>query len=155
MAETEIGLVKVSAALIRMALRDPSVTSLRDLAPRRFETALWVIRELRWPRAHAGDTLPAFVSIATWRLPMLVPRVLLVANRTATDAPLVGAVRRRARRGPATFHLVVPATPQGLHRVVDPEVAGLDEANRRLRAALPILSEAAGQPVTGHVGDAN
>src|SRR5436190_23773831 len=86
---------------------------------------------------------------------MPTPRILLVASRTAADPPLVEAVRRRARRGPATFHLVVPATPQGLHRVVDPEVAGLDEANRRLRAALPILSEAAGQPVTGHVGDAN
>jgi len=86
---------------------------------------------------------------------MLAPRVLLVANRTATDPPLLEAVRRRARRGPATFHLMVPATPQGLHRLVDPEVAGLDEANRRLQAALPILSEAAGQPVTGHVGDAN
>ncbi len=86
---------------------------------------------------------------------MPTPRVLLVANRTATDPPLVEAVRRRARRDAATFHLVVPATPQGLHRVVDPEVAGLGEANHRLDAALPILSKAAGQPVTGHVGDAN
>jgi hypothetical protein len=49
----------------------------------------------------------------------------------------------------------VPATPQGLHRVVDPEVAGIEAAGERLRAALTVLSEAAGQPVTGHVGDAN
>jgi hypothetical protein len=86
---------------------------------------------------------------------MSAPRVLLVANRTATDEPLLDAVRRRARGGPVTFHLLVPATPQGLHRVVDPEVAGVAAAQRRLREALPVLSEAAGQPIDGHVGDAN
>jgi hypothetical protein len=82
-------------------------------------------------------------------------RVLLVANRTATDPPLVEAVAARAARGPASFHLVVPATPQGLHRVVDPEVAGRQAAEARLQEALEVLSEAAGQPVSGHVGDAN
>ena len=82
-------------------------------------------------------------------------RVLLVANRTATDAPLVEAVRRRSRRGPVRFHLVVPATPNGLHRVVDPEDAGREAAQERLRHALAVLSSAAGRPVTGHVGDAN
>ncbi|HEY8677258.1 MAG TPA: hypothetical protein VIN39_01325 [Candidatus Dormibacteraeota bacterium] len=84
-------------------------------------------------------------------------RVLLVANRTATNVALVEAVRRRAReaRGQVVFHLVVPATPEGLHRVVDPEVAGRMPAAERLRGALPPLSEAAGGEVTGHVGDAN
>lgn len=82
-------------------------------------------------------------------------RVLLVANRTAMDKPLVEAVGARARRGEVVFHLVVPATPQGLHRLVDPEVAGLEAARERLEKALPILTEAAGGEVTGHVGDAN
>jgi len=82
-------------------------------------------------------------------------RVLLVANRTATDLPLVEAVRCRALHGRLVFHLVVPATPQGLHRVVDPEVAGRHAATERLRRALPLLSAAAGNEVTGHVGDAN
>ena len=86
---------------------------------------------------------------------MPTPRILLVANRTASHQPLVDAVRRRATRPPVVFHLVVPATPEGLHRVVDPEVAGVSVANQRLRDALPILSAAAGQPVTGSVGDAN
>ena len=86
---------------------------------------------------------------------MAVPRVMLVARRTAADPHLVEAVARRARSGPATFHLVVPATPNGLHRVVDPEVAGVEDAGDRLRSALPVLSEAAGQTVTGEVGDAN
>jgi hypothetical protein len=82
-------------------------------------------------------------------------RVLLVANRTATNMALVHAVRRRAVGRPVFFHLVVPASPQGLHRVVDPEVAGQAAAAERLREALPALSEAAGTEVTGHVGDAN
>jgi hypothetical protein len=82
-------------------------------------------------------------------------RVLLLANRTAADPPLVEAVRARAERGQVTFHLVVPATPQGLHRLVDPEVAGRDAAREHLAQALPILSEAAGRRVTGQIGDAN
>src|SRR3989440_11108268 len=41
-----------------------------------------------------------------------------------------------------------------MHKVVDPEDAGEDEAERVLRDALPKLSEAAGQEVTGDVGDA-
>ncbi len=81
--------------------------------------------------------------------------VLLVANRTAADAPLVEAVRQRAGGGPGVLHLVVPATPYGLHRVVDPEVAGREIAAEQLSRALPILADAAGQSVSGHVGDAN
>jgi hypothetical protein len=84
-----------------------------------------------------------------------ITRVLLVANRTATELPLIEAVRRRAQHGPATFHLVVPATPRGLHRVVDPEDAGREAAAERLARALPGLSKAAGVTVLGHVGDAN
>jgi hypothetical protein len=80
-------------------------------------------------------------------------RVLLVANRTAATDELLEAVRARARRGPATFHLVVPAHPHGLHRVVDPQEGDAGEAAGVLAAALPLLSQAAGSEVTGHVGD--
>ncbi len=86
---------------------------------------------------------------------MPTSRVLLVANRTATDAALLEAVHDRAQRGSVTFHLVVPATPQGLHRLVDPEVAGHQAADERLIPTLALLSNAAGEQVTGHVGDAN
>lgn len=86
---------------------------------------------------------------------MVPSHVLLVANRTATDPPLIEAVRQRARQTPVTFHLLVPATPTGLHRLVDPEVAGLDAARDRLEQALPALQEAAGTVVTGQIGDAN
>lgn len=82
-------------------------------------------------------------------------RVLLVSHRTAVDEPLVEAVRQRAGQGEVVFHLVVPAAPSGLHRVVDPEVAGRETASGLLARALPILAAAVGQEVTGHVGDAN
>ncbi len=78
-----------------------------------------------------------------------------MANRTATDPPLIDAVRMRAQRGPASFHLLVPATATGLHRLVDPEVAGGEAAQERLLLALSTLREVAGPTVTGHVGDAN
>ena len=42
----------------------------------------------------------------------------------------------------------------GLHRVVDPEVAGRQEASVQLEHALALLQDAAGSEVTGHVGDA-
>ena len=63
------------------------------------------------------------------------------------------AVRARAQRGPAVFHLVVPAHPHGLHKVVDPQEGDEGEAEHVLAAALPLLSAAAGSEVTGHVGD--
>lgn len=81
-------------------------------------------------------------------------RVLLVAHRTAATAGLAEAVRARTQRGPATFHLVVPAHPHGLHKLVDPQEGDSGEAQAVLDRALPALSEAAGTPVTGHVGDA-
>jgi len=82
-------------------------------------------------------------------------RVLIVANRTAATEPLLEAVRRRAEAGEAEFYLLVPATPRGLHRVVDPEVAGREEAEAQLERALGLLREAAGADVAGHVGDAD
>lgn len=81
-------------------------------------------------------------------------RVLLVANRTAATDVLCDAVRERVRRGPAVFHLVVPNHPHGLHKVVDPQEGDAGESERTLRHALGPLSDAAGGPVTGHVGDA-
>jgi hypothetical protein len=80
--------------------------------------------------------------------------VLVVAHQTAATAALIDAVRERARRGQATFHLVVPRQPHGIHRLVDPQDASEEEARAVLDAALPALSEAAGQTVTGSIGDA-
>lgn len=80
--------------------------------------------------------------------------VLVVAHQTAATPGLLDAVRERAQRSPATFHLVVPQQAHGIHKVVDPEDSGVDEAQRVLDAALPKLSEAAGHDVTGGIGDA-
>jgi hypothetical protein len=80
--------------------------------------------------------------------------VLVVAHQTAATPALLDAVRERARSGPASFHLVVPRQAHGMHKVVDPEDSGDDEAQRVLGAALPKLEEAAGHPMTGSLGDA-
>ena len=80
--------------------------------------------------------------------------VLVVAHQTAATPGLLEAVRKRAERGPARFHLVVPRMPHGMHKLVDPEEQGEDDAQQVLAAALPKLSEAAGTDVTGALGDA-
>lgn len=79
-------------------------------------------------------------------------RVLVVAQRTADSPQLIEAVTRRAGDGPCTFTLLVPATPRGLHRVIDPVDHSAAEAEACLSVALPLLSEAAGQVVVGVVG---
>jgi hypothetical protein len=80
--------------------------------------------------------------------------VLVVAHQTAETDKLLAAVRERAQRGPAKFHLVVPRMPHGMHKVVDPQDAGEDDAQKVLAEAVPKLSEAAGSQVTGSLGDA-
>ena len=79
--------------------------------------------------------------------------VLVVAHQTAATQALLDAVKDRAQRGPAEFHLVVPRQPHGMHKLVDPQDAGDDEAQKVLYTALPKLSEAAGAKVTGNLGD--
>jgi hypothetical protein len=79
--------------------------------------------------------------------------VLVVAHQTAATPGLLAAVKERAGRGPARFHLIVPRRPHGMHKVVDPQEAGEDEAKQVLAEAQPKLSDAAGSDVTGSVGD--
>jgi hypothetical protein len=75
--------------------------------------------------------------------------VLIVAHRTAATPALLAAVRERAARGPARFHLLVPAQRAALseaekhHRISD--------AEHVLVLALPLLDEAAGSHVDGSV----
>jgi hypothetical protein len=80
-------------------------------------------------------------------------RVLVVAHKTAATPTLLQAVRDRAARGPAEFTLLVPNSAHGLHKVVDAEDQAAGEAEQVLELALPLLSEAAGSPVEGMVGD--
>lgn len=82
------------------------------------------------------------------------PRVLVVAHKTAATPALIDAVRKRARSGPATFTLLVPDPTAGLQRMSSAD-HDMSEADQVLALALPLLSEAAGAPVEGMVGDAN
>ena len=79
-------------------------------------------------------------------------RVLIVARRTADSPQLIDAVARRAREGPCNFTLLVPAFPRGLHEVGNPNDPGQRAAERRIAAAVPLLSRAAGSEVVAVIG---
>ena len=68
--------------------------------------------------------------------------VLVVANETVVDDPLLERIRERAARGPASFLIISPQS--------DPNQAEHPEADRRLRRALTIL-RADGIEVHGQV----
>jgi hypothetical protein len=77
--------------------------------------------------------------------------VLVVANRTAGSDELLRALRERAEQGPASFHLVVPATARGVSWVADMN-AGTDAAEHDLDGALERL-RGAGLDIDGEIGD--
>jgi hypothetical protein len=77
-----------------------------------------------------------------------VPRVLVVAHRTAATPALLDAVRERAARGPAIFHLLVPHPAESLRA---PRFPAPSEADRVLALALPLIDEAAGRQVESSV----
>ena len=81
-------------------------------------------------------------------------RVLIVARRTADSPQLIEAVAQRAQEGPCNFTLLVPAFQGGVHRLGDPSDPGQRAAERRIGAAVPLLSRAAGAEVVGVVGPA-
>jgi hypothetical protein len=76
----------------------------------------------------------------TWKRSFLV-----VANVTATSEELIQALQARAAHQPASFTLVIPATPFGGGRAA--AVEKLEEALERLRAA--------GLEAEGSVGNAD
>ena len=75
---------------------------------------------------------------------------LVVGNQTLDSPELTEAIRERMASGPATFHLVVPATPvkRGLTWDEDEAIAA---AEGRLREALARLGELGAQ-VSGEIG---
>jgi hypothetical protein len=80
-------------------------------------------------------------------------RILVVANRTVVTDDLIEAIRKRSQAGPCTFMLLVPAFAHGLHRLVNPQDQGPDEAERVLAHAIPLLERETGQKFRGVVGD--
>jgi hypothetical protein len=79
--------------------------------------------------------------------------VLVVANRTATSDELLEALVTRVERGPASFHLVVPATPRGASWMTDMS-AGAAGAQERLDQALARWRDV-GLECGGEVGDSD
>ncbi len=84
-----------------------------------------------------------------------VPRVLIVANRTAATPALIEAVHRRAASGPCTFTLLVPGASHGLHKLTATEDSATEthESEAVLERAVPLLEDAAGHEVEGMTGD--
>jgi hypothetical protein len=78
--------------------------------------------------------------------------VLLVAESPDASRQLADFVRRRGRRRRSRFTLLVPAVAHGLHRVVDPEDACCDEAERKIRRLRPSIEAAASQPIVTMIG---
>lgn len=78
-------------------------------------------------------------------------RVLIVANKTAATPALIEAVRVRARRGEATFHLLVPNPDVGDWRPSGLQHPDFRHGDQILALALPLLDEAVGADVTGSV----
>jgi len=78
-------------------------------------------------------------------------RVLVVAYKTAATPALLEAVRRRAERGPARFHLVVPHPHHPTWHPSEALHPDMTEGEQVLALALPLLEEAAGAPVDGSV----
>jgi hypothetical protein len=79
------------------------------------------------------------------------PHVLVVAHKTAATPALLEAIRERAQRGPARFHLLVP-NPRGPSwhpsEMTHPDVT---EGEQVLALALPLIEEAVGGPADGSV----
>jgi hypothetical protein len=78
-------------------------------------------------------------------------RILVVADQTAATPALIEAVRERAARGPAEFHLLVPNPIVADWHPLHPERHEMGRAKKVLTLALPLLDEAAGGHVTGDV----
>ncbi len=80
-------------------------------------------------------------------------RYLVIANQTLGGDHLLDEVRRRMSEGPASFHIVVPATSPADHAVWT-EGEALALAQKRLELALARFRDL-GAEVNGEIGDAN
>ena len=78
--------------------------------------------------------------------------VLVVANRTAGSPELLEALKERAARGPAKFHLLVPSTPHGVAWAADMHAGG-SEAEAHVRTAVERLRSEGLEVDDGKVGD--
>lgn len=78
--------------------------------------------------------------------------MLIVARRTATGAPLLDAVARRAHGGPCYFTLLVPASHRAIQLVGERRAQRDLYAERVIAAAVPALNRAARSEVVAVIG---
>jgi hypothetical protein len=78
-------------------------------------------------------------------------RVLIVAHKTAATPALLDAIRVRAARGPARFHLLVPNPAEHAELTEAERHAKHTEGEHVLALALPLIDRAAGTHATGSV----
>jgi hypothetical protein len=78
--------------------------------------------------------------------------VLILARQTAGSPELIKAVAARADRGPCNFTLLVPSAPSVLTNIDYHRPQRDIDAERRIAAAVPLLSRAAGSEVVAVVG---
>jgi hypothetical protein len=88
------------------------------------------------------ETVPAYRSA----------RVLILARRTADSPELIEAVSARADRGPCIFTLLVPSSLRILANMTYHRPQRDIDAERRIAAAVPLLSRAAGSEVVAVIG---
>jgi hypothetical protein len=79
------------------------------------------------------------------------PNILVVAHKTAATPGLLEAVRRRAERGPARFHLLVPNPHHPSWHLSEARHPDVTEGEQVLALALPLMDDAAGSHVEGTV----
>jgi hypothetical protein len=78
--------------------------------------------------------------------------VLLVAETRDACSALAAVVLERSQTRRAHFTLLVPAVAHDLHRVVDPEDEGCNEAERTISTLRPAIEDAAGEPIATMIG---
>jgi hypothetical protein len=79
------------------------------------------------------------------------PHVLVVAHKTAATPALLEAIRERAKRGPARFHLLVPNPHHASWRPSELAHPDVTEGEQVLALALPLIEAAIEGPVDGSV----
>lgn len=77
--------------------------------------------------------------------------VLVVADKTAATPALLAALRERAARGPARFHLLVPNPDLASWRPSEVQHPHLTHGEQVLALALPLMEEATSSSVYGSV----
>jgi hypothetical protein len=77
--------------------------------------------------------------------------VLVVAHKTAATPALLEAIRERASRGPARFHLLVPNPAPHAELTEQERAQKHEEGEHVLALALPLIDEAAGTHAEGSV----